>query len=173
MPPPFEERFWAKVARGDRDACWLWQGSRTSGGYGHVKVGRRFAVSHRVAYEMMRGPIPEGLQIDHLCRVRACVNPWHLEPVTFTENMRRGEGWGGRNHRATACPKGHPYDEANTLWMSASYRGPYRRCRKCNADHARIWREAKAREFAEPCGQVQSMMALSVVNIAQAVSPIE
>lgn len=98
-------------------------------GYVRVKVGgSRLAVhAHRLAYEAVKGPIPAGLQIDHLCRVRNCVNPDHLEAVTQQENVRRGRV--GENTRSkTHCPQGHPYDEANT------YRNPAgsRNCRTCH-----------------------------------------
>ena len=79
------QRFWAKVNK--TDTCWLWTAS-TLNGYGQIKAGGRFGkilLAHRVAYEMLVGPIPEGLQLDHLCRVTLCVNPKHLEPVLFFE----------------------------------------------------------------------------------------
>lgn len=88
-----EERFWAKVDRsGD---CWRWTGALARGGYGFAVVGsrddpQRYRNAHRFAYELSVGPIPEGLELDHLCRNRRCVNPAHLEPVTHSENMRRG-----------------------------------------------------------------------------------
>jgi hypothetical protein len=88
---PLAERFWEKVAKGE--GCWLWTGARLRGGYGTINAGGHAATSllaHRVAYELVRGPIPDGLQIDHLCRNRACVNPYHMEPVSQAENLRRG-----------------------------------------------------------------------------------
>lgn len=81
------------------------------------------AGAHRVAYEEIMGPVPEGLELDHLCRTRSCVNPSHLEPVTHRENMNRGDV---ATRRKTHCPKGHPYDEENT----GIYNG-YRNCRAC------------------------------------------
>lgn len=105
------DRFWAKVDKSGE--CWLWTAS-TSHGYGTFFVeqvdGRnRFMGAHRWAYETLQGAVPEGLVLDHLCRVRACVNPLHLEPVTPKVNAERGE-WGMRTH----CPQGHPYDDENT-----------------------------------------------------------
>lgn len=88
-PIPLRERFEAKyvVTPG---GCWRWIGTRTPEGYGQIRVAvGEVAYAHRVAYELLVGPIPEGLHIDHLCRVRACVNPAHLEPVTQAENNRR------------------------------------------------------------------------------------
>lgn len=78
------------------NGCWLWSGAITSTGYGHLAVNRRWVRAHRWYYEYYVGAIPEGLQLDHLCGVRHCVNPAHLEPVTQTENVRRG-----RNTRLT------------------------------------------------------------------------
>lgn len=84
-----EERFWAKVdCSGD---CWEWTGG-TSDGYGAIRVDGLMAKAHRFAYEQLRGPIPDDLDIDHLCRNTRCVNPDHLEPVTRSENARRQAG---------------------------------------------------------------------------------
>lgn len=90
---PLEERLWAKVDKDGPNGCWLWMGGRTPLGYGHVSVetpeGWRTRRVHRVTYELLVGPIPEGLTLDHLCRTPACCNPDHLEPVTVAENLRR------------------------------------------------------------------------------------
>jgi HNH endonuclease len=88
--PTVEQRFWAKVDQGDGTGCWLWTGAKLHGGYGHMRGGTADTTAHRIAYELLVGPIPKGLEIDHLCRVRACVRPDHLEPVTRAENDRRG-----------------------------------------------------------------------------------
>lgn len=90
---PAAERFWAKVEK--TPGCWLWRGSHNMRGYStfHVEAGRsepKKVLAHRYAYELLVGPIPDGLQIDHVCRNKGCVNPEHLEPVTPSENMRRG-----------------------------------------------------------------------------------
>lgn len=123
----FEQRFWAKVTR--TAGCWLWIGARGGGGYGHISVDGRLEKAHRVSYQLHGGVIPHGLQLDHLCRVRHCVNPAHLEPVTNRENHRR--------RRLNACPNGHPYTADSTHW----YRG-YRTCRVC---HSQRERERRAR----------------------------
>ncbi len=93
----------------DPDACWLWTGS-TSRGYGQMWDGQRVRLAHIVAYELFNGPVLDGLELDHLCRVHACANPDHLEAVPHRENVLRGDA----TRRKTHCPQGHPYDEANT-----------------------------------------------------------
>lgn len=87
-PIPIAARFWARVDR--TDTCWLWRGALDRHGYGRVGVGgTRTALAHRVAYMLAVGPIPDGFVLDHLCRIRACVNPAHLEPVTQVVNLER------------------------------------------------------------------------------------
>jgi HNH endonuclease len=85
-----ELRFFRKVQYDGETGCWLWQGALHSAGYGFLSVGGRNQLAHRVAYRLFVGPIPDGLELDHLCRVKHCVNPAHLEPVTTAENLRRG-----------------------------------------------------------------------------------
>lgn len=104
------ERFLAKVEK--TETCWLWRGYIAPNGYGQIGMSnpRRVEYAHRAAYELLVGPIPEGMQLDHLCRTRACVRPDHLEPVTQRENLLRGEGVTAAHARKTHCPKGHEYD---------------------------------------------------------------
>lgn len=125
------KRFWSKVDREHPSGCWLWLASKRGDGYGQFWLDGKMPAAHRVAYELTRGPILVGMQLDHLCRVRACVNPDHLEVVTQQENIRRGQG--GKWHRAkTHCPQGHPYDEVNTRWTRNKRGGWIRNCRECN-----------------------------------------
>jgi hypothetical protein len=118
-----EKRFWAKVDKGDGTGCWLWTGTRWAKGYGQVRHQNRRLLAHRVAYELLVGPIPDGYQIDHLCRVTRCVRPDHLEPVTPLENARRAAAF------ITHCPSGHPYDEVNTRRTTDG-----RHCKACNRE---------------------------------------
>lgn len=125
---------WEKVEK--TETCWNWTGHINGGGYGifHRKrdgVRRRWR-AHRLMYEHLVGPIPEGLVLDHLCRNTRCVNPEHLDPVTNVENVRRAMAL------ITECPHGHPYSDENT------YRCPNgnRRCRECHR------RESNARYHA-------------------------
>jgi hypothetical protein len=105
-PPTLADRLWARVdkagptsdLRPDLGPCWLWQGPRLPNGYGVASHKNRNRYTHRVSYELVVGPIPDGLQIDHLCMVRACCNPDHLEPVTAAENTRRAVAARGGAH---------------------------------------------------------------------------
>lgn len=132
--PTIHERFWSKVLRAgptpehrpDLGSCWTWLGSLNSHGYGQFyPVHGPPVASHRFMYELVVGPIPAGLTIDHLCWNTACCNPAHMEPVTRGENARRADG-GAHNRAKTHCPRGHAYDAANTY----TYRGG-RHCRAC------------------------------------------
>lgn len=121
------------------EPCWEWTGAKHGKGYGHFWNGKRLTKAHRWSYEHFREPIPDGLEIDHLCRNRACIHPSHLEPVTSAENSQRGNT--GQNHACkTRCPHGHPYDEANTYVNPKGSRV----CRTCNRNKAALWRAKEA-----------------------------
>lgn len=126
------------VWNGDEDECWTWEAATTWLGYGKFSTTRSvWTPAHRVSHELFVGPIPEGLQIDHLCRNPRCVNPKHLEPVTPRENTMRGEAPSAYHAKKTHCPKGHPYSGDN-LYVGAKGN---RVCRACGREKARVKRQ--------------------------------
>lgn len=131
---PLGIRFWQFVYPDPNTGCWLWGGA-TYCGYGRVSAGgakARTLVAHRVAYELLVGPIPVGLTLDHLCRVHECVNPTHLEPVTQRVNTLRGTGSGARAIRTGQCHRGHAFSPENTrIDIKKSDGIPFRVCRAC------------------------------------------
>jgi hypothetical protein len=131
---PYYSRFWAKVEK--TETCWLWHGSIGYFGYGTFWLGRHCGkkagvYAHIFSYQMSIGKIPDGLQLDHLCRVRHCVNPDHLEPVTRKENILRGMSPMARQARQTHCIYGHSLADA---WVSST---GHRLCRACNRRKSR------------------------------------
>jgi hypothetical protein len=115
------------------DGCHLWTGSLSTSGYGQVTIDLRNLLAHRVAYEMTHGAVPTGLQLDHLCRNRACVNPAHLEPVSSRTNTLRGTSPPAVNARKTRCIHGHELAGEN-LYVGADGR---RICRTCSREKQR------------------------------------
>lgn len=103
---PLIERLLSKISPEPNSGCWIWTESVGNGGYGSIRSELGWEGAHRAAYRLFRGPIPDGMDLDHLCRVRCCCNPHHLEPVTRQENLLRGE-----NCRKDCCHAGHPYPE--------------------------------------------------------------
>lgn len=138
------ERFWSKVEVAS-PGCWWWTAARIGPGYGSFRLEGKSRLAHRLAYQMLVGPIPDGLELDHLCRNRACVNPDHLEPVTHAENIRRGAF--RAVHRANrlahkTCSQGHPYDGVRPDGA--------RSCSTCRRDISR--RHVRELATCVPCG---------------------
>lgn len=119
------ERFWKFVKK--TDTCWLWIGSTQHGGYGQFRDSGKLHAVHRYSYKLV-AEIPDGLTIDHLCKVKTCVNPAHLEPVSMRENVLRSNGPAAINARKTHCQRGHEYSKEN-----AAVYGRRRHCRACRA----------------------------------------
>lgn len=144
--PSLPPRFWAKVQI-DSAGCWLWTACKVRAGYGHFRYEGKPRSAHRVAYVALVGAIPSDLTLDHLCRVRNCVNPNHLEPVTGAENTRRGNS-GKHQASRTHCPRGHEYTPENIYHAK---NGTERACRTCSQDRSREYqrhRRARLREQA-------------------------
>lgn len=149
MTAAIQQRYWSRVdASAGMLGCWPWMGSRDEKGYGRFSLSGKSTPAHRIAYETTVGPIPDGLQLDHLCRNHPCCNLLHLEPVTLRENVRRGAavrtGWRPDRDKVSAtrkthCRRGHPFTPENSyVWPD----GQRRRCLTC---HAIEHRDARAR----------------------------
>lgn len=136
------DRILRKVSPGD--GCWTWGGTILGDGYGQAWLGRQYrhrqAYAHRIVYELLVGPIPEGLQLDHLCRVRSCVRPDHLEPVTCQVNILRGFNRAALNARKVQCIRGHVMDDDNVYVAPSGGR----RCRTCRRAERRRRRRKEA-----------------------------
>lgn len=158
MPPKrrtLEDRIQDKYIAGEPDECWLWSGAKTSAGYGHMLADgevdgkRKTMLAHRALYTLLVGVIPEGAVLDHTCHNkdltcpgnaaclhRACVNPVHLEPVSFGENCLRGRGISAKNAAKDHCNSGHPY--LNNVKLDSN---GVRECQKCKRRRAELWIE--------------------------------
>ena len=130
-------RFWAKVAFSDETECWYWTASFNRDGYGQFKILGSYEGAHRWAWECCNGPVPEGMELDHLCRNRRCVRPDHLDAVTHRENCRRGSR-GLLRSPAEQCVRGHEFTPINTRLSQRE-----RICRSCARERNRAWRAAQ------------------------------
>lgn len=137
-----ERRFWAKVGAPTESGCREWQAGKFANGYGQFYKVDRPVYAHRFSYELAHGAIPAGLQLDHLCRNRACVNLDHLEAVTAQVNTLRGISPIAENARRTQCPKGHAYDTIRN--------NGHRRCNECARNYARMRRASLRHGAAQP-----------------------
>ena len=120
-------RWTSKVQKGEH--CWLWTGARNGKGYGVMKVNQRHRKAYRIAWELAYGPIPDGMDLHHLCETPLCVRPSHLEAVTPSAHRQRHAG------RNDTCPHGHPYDQRDSHGR--------RRCGTCNRLHVAAYRATK------------------------------
>lgn len=139
MKPTVLERFEAKYIPEPMSGCWIWIGAiGPKNGYGYISIDRVATLAHRFSYVHYRGPITSE-HLDHLCRVRCCVNPDHLEQVTMAENIRRGaSNWATRKH-PDKCPRGHVFPD-----YKAYAPGKSRTCLRCQRETMRV-RRAKAK----------------------------
>lgn len=135
------ERFTSKYEIDPASGCWNWTAYVAPNGYGRFMYEGFPRVAHRVAYELTCGPVPDGLELDHLCRNRACVNPSHLEPVTRRENLLRGNTITAAHAARTHCKNGHPLTEDNLLGGASRARGRF--CKTCARDRQRELRRVR------------------------------
>jgi hypothetical protein len=147
----------------EEDGCWAWIGYVSPDGYGYVydSITKRTRGAHRVSYETFVGPVPDDLELDHLCRVRHCVNPEHLEPVTTRENTLRGESFAAREARQTHCIHGHELTPENSF--SRTYLPRQRECIVCRNARNRAYRARTKdkRRLSEP--QQRHLAELAVI----------
>jgi len=162
-PSQVLERLMSKVVINPTTGCWEFTGSIEWTGYGKISVNQKYVKAHRLSYELHIGPIPPGMDLDHICHTiencpggvtcphRRCVNPAHLKPATRRENARRGHLPGpiakiaALNRAKTHCPHGHPYDAYNTyVYRQRTGRGDLgRQCKECNRIRARKYSHSR------------------------------
>lgn len=141
------DRFVASYAE-HSEGCWLWAKTVNNRGYGVITVHYKHVLAHRFSHELYIGPIPEGHEVDHLCKSRPCVNPEHLEAVTRQVNVARSDWPAAVHARQTSCKKGHPFDEANTRRLLDGSR----KCRTCSRETDRAYYARKRRRTTDRDG---------------------
>jgi hypothetical protein len=145
---PIAERFWDCVDK--TGECWEWKEYRHPNGYGVLRFQGKNEWAHRAAWRLLHGDIPAKLVIDHLCNNRPCVRPEHLRLTTQRANILRSKTHPmAVNFRKTHCPKGHPYDEANTIHGTTPLGHPNRICRRCRNDWQKVTYQNRKRRLAE------------------------
>jgi hypothetical protein len=145
FPTPAIDRLLAGCVVDAETGCWVWQRAKNAKGYGRVLIGsrvdgtRRVVYAHRLSYELHVGPVPDGLDLDHLCRNTSCCNPAHLEPVTRRENVLRGEAPAAKQWRLGECNRGHAFTPENTYVNKGK-----RYCRTCQRARMAAYLKRKA-----------------------------
>jgi len=128
--PSRQDRFWMSVKKGGPEECWIWKKSLDVGGYGVFWVGDKHMKAHRYSWQLVHGPVDPTLCLDHLCRVRSCVNPAHLEPVTNRINVLRGVSIVAKVASSDKCMKGHSLSDDNCRITPKGHR----LCRICEKE---------------------------------------
>lgn len=139
------ERVESKIERVPEAGCWIWMASCDADGYGRIRVAGRTAYAHRVYYELVFGVVLMGFELDHLCRVRCCVNPYHLEQVTHKENMKRGETFIAKQLSKIHCLRGHLLEGTNI------YHDPLGRKRVCKLCKKVTYANRRWKSLMEGC----------------------
>lgn len=171
---PVAERFWSKVQKRTEphpaigSPCWIWTAAINNSGYGSFAVAHGKSIgAHRWAYESTVGSVPSGMELDHLCRDRSCVNPAHLEPVTKAENVRRGLSPMAEQARRTHCPQGHPYSAENTILDEGSRRCLICRRARSAARAHRATKTARGIPHAPKHGEASASAKLTWAKVAE------
>lgn len=137
------QKFNSKYIPVPESGCWIWIGRLCRCDYAQVQIAGVRKMAHRAAYELFVGPIPDDMDLDHVCRVRCCVNPSHLRPLTHKENILCGAGLTAKHAKKTHCIRGHPLSGPNLRFCENKNE---RVCRQCNKDNARAWRLARVKD---------------------------
>lgn len=143
---------WDRIMPEPNTGCWLWVGHINQDGYGRGPqvAGGRLVMAHRMTFETQHGEISEGLELDHLCKVRSCCNPDHLEAVTHEENVLRGESFAAKNAVLTHCKRGHEYFEGSYYVIKSKTLGKVNHGRQCKTCH-KVQQAKHAIEWGKYC----------------------